>query len=149
MKFKRLATVNSVEQLFIKFNVYLFNFRILHWKVKDYNFDILHELMETYYNRIFEDIDTVAEFMVSQGMILPDLKTIINSDYVLLDTNIDYDETEIMNNIDNLFNSILDTITNVYNQEEVIKNPGFSSCLDEMFAFYDKELNYKNRNRRG
>ncbi len=142
---KRLAkTSDNITKLFIRLNVYLYNFHTLHWFIKDPNFDELHELMNEYYDKIFDDIDTVAEYMISQNIQIPDLKEIADSDVDLLLTDIDYDETAVNDAIVRFFNSILDTISNCYDE---VDNPGFKSELDAMYYYYDKEVNYKARRR--
>jgi len=143
---KRLAKISdNITKLFIRLNVYLYNFHTLHWFVKDVNFDELHELMNEYYDKIFDDIDTVAEYMISQNISIPNLKEIANSEVDLLSTTIDYDEATINDAIISFFNSILDTINNCYDE---VSNPGFKSELDAMYYYYDKEVNYKAKRRR-
>ena len=140
------AKINdNITKLFIRLNVYLYNFHTLHWFIKDLNFDELHELMNEYYDKIFDDIDTVAEYMISENIPIPNLKQIADSDVDLLSTDIDYDEEMVNNAIINYFQSILDTINNCYAE---VDNPGFKSELDAMYYYYDKEVNYKARRRR-
>lgn len=139
------AENNSITKLFIKLNIYLYNFHTLHWFIKDLNFDEIHELMNEYYDKLFDDIDTVAEYMISQNIKVPNLKEIASSEFDLLDTNIDYNEETVNNFIINYFKSILDTINNCYDE---VDNPGFKSELDAMYYYYDKEVNYKAKRRR-
>lgn len=145
MDFKKLLSI---------FIVYTHNVRILHWKTSGKLFDEYHELMGTYYDKMQEDIDLVAELgmtfdenpvgLVEAFELLKDDK----DNFKILDPKDDYDEKEIISNIEILFKDLLKAIDELLKTEKVDKNPGARSELENLYAYYDKECNYKNRRRK-
>jgi DNA-binding ferritin-like protein len=138
----------NLTKFFNMLNIYFYNTRVLHWKVKSDKFDEVHSLMSMYYDRLNYDIDLVAEIMLSNNIEVVSLKEIVDSEYVLIDTNKNYTYDEVFSLIELMFKDIIDYIKRLLNEDSVVtKNPGIRSTLENLYGFYDMELNYKNTRR--
>ena len=66
-----------------------------------------------------------------------------------IDVYKDYNENEIVEETNKMFESILKYINRLLNEDSiVVKNPGIKSELENLYSYYDKELNYKNKRRK-
>jgi starvation-inducible DNA-binding protein len=149
---KRLFASEEVNlvNLFKMLNIYFYNIRVLHWKVKSDKFDEVHSLMNMYYDKLSDDVDLIAEMMLSNDIDVVSLNEVVDSKYALIDTNKDYTYDEVFNLIELMFKDIVDYIKRLLNEDSVVtKNPGIHSELENLYSFYDKELNYKNTRRSG
>jgi starvation-inducible DNA-binding protein len=149
---KRLFASEEVNlvNLFKMLNIYFYNIRVLHWKVKSDKFDEVHSLMNMYYDKLSDDVDLIAEMMLSNDIDVVSLNEVVDSKYALIDTNKDYTYDEVFNLIELMFKDIIDYIKRLLNEDSVVtKNPGIHSELENLYSFYDKELNYKNTRRSG
>lgn len=146
---KRLGSAASLKEFFKMLNIYFYNFRVLHWKIKDDKFEEIHELMNEYYDRLSDDIDLVAEMLLSNDVDIVGLKNIVESDYKLINTGIDYSYNSIVDEIDLMFGDIVKYTKRLLNEDPIVtNNPGITSELENLYMYYDKELNYKNKRRR-
>lgn len=152
---KRLAGQEvSLKEFFDILNIYFYNCRVLHWKIKSNKFEKTHELMNDYYNKFSDDIDLVAEMLLSNNLKVSNLDEIINNienniDVELIDANKDYTYDEVIDYIDDMFAYIIKYIKRLLNEDSVVtSNPGITSELENLYSFYDKELNYKNKRRK-
>lgn len=145
MNFKKMLAI---------FIVYSHNMRILHWKTSGKLFDEYHELAGGYYDKLQEDCDLIAELGLTYdenpvGLVEAfDLLKEDKDNYKIIDPKDDYDEKDIMDNIEILFKDILKAIDELLKENKVEKNPGARSELENLYAYYDKECNYKNRRRK-
>lgn len=145
MNFRKLLSI---------FIVYNHNVRLLHWKTSGKLFDEYHELMGTYYNKMQEDTDLIAELGLTydeEPVGLVEAFEILKEDkdnYKIIDPKDNYDEKEIISNIDILFKDLLKAINELLKTDKVDNNPGARSELENLYAYYDKECNYKNRRRK-
>ena len=146
---KRLLASEEVnlKQFFEILNAYFYNFRVLHWKTKCENFDEYHELMNEYYDKLNDDIDLIAEIMLSNDIEVSKLSSIDEALYI--DVYKNYNENEIVEETNKMFESILKYINRLLNEDSiVVKNPGIKSELENLYSYYDKELSYKNKRRK-
>lgn len=135
--------------------LYHHNCRILHWKVKDINFDEYHELASEYYDHLQEDLDKVTEIAITYNenpLSLIDaynlLKDIKEDDYKIVEPNDDYSAKDVQDNLDIMFKDIMKIINELLKESKIQDNPGVRSELETMYSYYDKECNYKNMRRK-
>lgn len=57
--------VNKLNQFLADLNVFYRKLQNYHWNVKGKNFFILHEKLEEYYDKINEEIDEIAEHILT------------------------------------------------------------------------------------
>ena len=133
---------------------YHHNFRVLHWKVTGCHFEEYHELCANYYEAIQNHIDTVAEIGLTYdeeplGLVEAfELLAKDKDDYKIIDPKDDYDEQDIIENIEIMFTDIMKAIDKLLKEPKVEKNPGARSELENLYSFYDIECNYKNKRRK-
>lgn len=146
MKFKNLLSIMIY---------YNHNFKILHWKCKGDKFETYHELTSNYYNQLEGYIDKVAEIGLTYdeqpiGLVeaFDILKEDKERDYKILDPSKDYDEDEIIENIDIMFKDIMSCIKELLKESKIEDNPGTRSELENMYSWLDIECNYKNKRRK-
>lgn len=61
------STINELQQLLADFHVFYMNVRGFHWNVEGKNFFKLHALFEEIYSEVAEQIDEVAERILTLG----------------------------------------------------------------------------------
>lgn len=133
---------------------YHHNFRILHWKVTGCHFDEYHELCANYYETLQEHIDLIAEIGIiynEQPLGLVEAFELLKKDsdnYKIIDPKDNYDEEDIIENIDIMFKDIMKAIESLLEESKIDKNLGVRSKLEGMYEFYDTECNYKNKRRK-
>ena len=133
---------------------YHHNFRILHWKVTGCHFDEYHELCANYYETLQEHVDLIAEIGIiynEQPLGLVEAFELLKKDsdnYKIIDPKDNYDEEDIIENIDIMFKDIMKAIESLLEESKIDKNPGVRSKLEGMYEFYDTECNYKNKRRK-
>lgn len=133
---------------------YHHNFRILHWKVTGCHFDEYHELCANYYETLQEHVDLIAEIGIiynEQPLGLVEAFELLKKDsdnYKIIDPKDNYDEEDIIENIDIMFKDIMKAIESLLEESKIDKNPGARSKLEGMYEFYDTECNYKNKRRK-
>lgn len=133
---------------------YHHNFRILHWKVTGCHFDEYHELCANYYETLQEHVDLIAEIGITyneQPLGLVEAFELLKKDsdnYKIIDPKDNYDEEDIIENIDIMFKDIMKAIESLLEESKIDKNPGVRSKLEGMYEFYDTECNYKNKRRK-
>lgn len=57
--------INKLNEFLSDLNVFYRKLQNYHWNVKGKNFFVLHEKLEEYYNKINEEIDEVAEHILT------------------------------------------------------------------------------------
>lgn len=145
MNFKKILAI---------FIVYSHNVKLLHWKASGKLFDGYHVLLGEYYDKLQEDTDLIAELGLTYDenpVGLVEAFELLKEDkenYKIIDPKDDYDEKDIIDNIDILFKDILKAIDLLLKEDKVDKNPGARSELENLYAYYDKECNYKNKRRK-
>lgn len=133
---------------------YHHNFRILHWKVTGCHFDEYHELCANYYETLQEHVDLIAEIGIiynEQPLGLVEAFELLKKDsdnYKIIDPKDNYDEEDIIENIDIMFKDIMKAIESLLEESKIDKNLGARSKLEGMYEFYDTECNYKNKRRK-
>ena len=91
-------------------------------------------------DKLNDDIDLIAEIMLSNNIEVSKLSSIDEALYI--DVYKNYNENEIVEETNKMFESILKYINRLLNEDSiVVKNPGIKSELENLYSYYDKELN--------
>lgn len=146
---KRLCSIKNdynLQGLFILLNMYEYNLRYLHWTVKGIQFDEYHEFLQDYYEHIYDDIDMIAEYLVSKNISIPKYGTIASEeDYEFVDNRNEYSIEEIKTLLEVMFGNILTYIDTLMSEQKL--TPGIKSKLDEMYYYYEKQVDFINKRR--
>ena len=131
-----------------KLNLYLANLNVLYRKVQNYHWNIVgagffsvHEKLEEYYNAINEQIDDVAERILSiGGRPLGTLK-----DYLAVTTIKEAEKREIsipeaVADVKKEFEAMLKLVKEVKEAADEENDYGTSALVDEYISTYEKDL---------
>lgn len=146
--------MNNFTKMLAILVYYQHNFRILHWNVKGKDFDQYHQLMKEYSDKLEEYVDQIAEMAVMTNDAPVSFQTTVsiltNDDstaYYSADITDTYTSEMIVECIDIMFGHILTALKNLMDYHKVQNNPVIKTELENMYAYFDKELNYKNKRR--
>lgn len=138
--------MEGLEKLLSTLILYSHNFRILHWKVKGEKFDLTHEIMGTYYDKLSDFIDDVAELCIQKNLRVFTLREVLSNlesneeNFLEVSSNDDFSSEESFELTKTMFGSLIDIITTDLNQYSV-------ATLQNILDWLNKECNYKNKRR--
>lgn len=132
--------------------LYRHNFQLLHWLVKDEQFEAFHSLTNIYYEKMSEFLDSITEIGLTYDNRPIDLQEAYellkedDGDFKSLLADTDYSREDIIENIDIMFNDLMSLFKELINDLE--ENPGAKSTIENMYSYLDIECNYKNKRRK-
>ena len=135
---------------------YTHNMRMLHWKIKGNKFDSYHKLAEEYQEQLTDFTDEVAEMLLASDesvMSLNEAFDMLNDDseghYNIIKSDSTIETDNFIETVNIMFNDILKGIKEMLENDDKVKsNPGNRSTLENIYAYIDKEVNYKNKHRK-
>ena len=138
--------------------VYRSNFHVLHWKAYGKQFDRVHALAASNYDKLLDDADKVAEFAMRLGMepvnyieAIDILNDYDGHSFKVLPSNKDYDLEDYIDNLNVMYSDIISCIEAILDSK-IIQDPanvGIKAELEAMHGSYDLELRYLNKRRSG
>ena len=137
--------------------IYQHNFRILHWKASGHNFNMIHEWADSYYSRLNDYIDKVAEIAMRLNQQPVDykeaaelLESYKDHDFTMLEADSDYFIDCFIECSDTMFKDILTCIEELLKSSELedIKNVGIKADLETMYSEIDLQYRYINERRK-
>jgi starvation-inducible DNA-binding protein len=137
-----------METLIKELNQYLSDLAVFyrklqnyHWNIKGEDFFIVHEKLEEYYNKINDQIDEVAENILTlNGEPFGTLKDYLENTTITEAKNEKICSNEIFKNIIKDFELLLDRVKHIKEEAEKEKQYGTSSMVDEYILDYEKAL---------
>ena len=115
--------------------------RILHWKSSGCHFNSAHEVCGDYVDHFNDDIDAVAEMLITLNNEPVALSDCTNTFDINIDVNTNYEASDIYKNLISIFNAIIKDFTLSYSEEIP---EAFKSKLQDMQYYYIIENGYKN-----
>lgn len=146
----------NLTQLLSLLLLYRHNFQVIHWNLEGEQFDRYHELANKYYDKLADDLDSVAEMT---GMFddehvvgyMEAYETISKSpeDYVQVTSNSHPDGEKAAEYFDTMLMDITKAIQKVLSEDKIQDpaNVGVKAELEGMHFYYAKEWKYFNRRR--
>lgn len=138
--------ISKFELLIAVTTVYQHNFKILHWRCTGPEFDMVHELMHSYYIQLGTFLDDLTEILLMNDdgtpISLPRALNILENGerpYIVLDGSEEYPIDKCFKVARTLFQHILDD----YAKAKCAVGDDVLSKLDEHTYWYRKELQYK------
>ncbi|TXC76219.1 Dps family protein [Luteibaculum oceani] len=127
---KNLAT--ELNQLLADYHVFYQNLRAAHWNIKGENFFTLHEKFEELYNNAKENVDEVAERVLTLGYVpIHKLKDILAESNIV--------EVDTTGNDKELVSTLLDNFKTLLTQErkvlELASGAGDEATVDLMTGY--------------
>ena len=137
-----------METLIKELNQYLSDLAVFyrklqnyHWNVKGSNFFVVHEKLEEYYNKINDQIDEVAEHILTlNAQPLGTLKDSLEKTTIAEAKNEKIYSSEICKNIIKDFETLLERVKQIKEEAEKEKQYGTASLVDEYILEYSKIL---------
>ena len=131
-----------------KLNLYLANLNVLYRKVQNYHWNIVgagffsvHEKLEEYYDAINEQIDDVAERILSiGGRPLGTLKDYLAVTTIKESENREISIPEAVADVKKEFEAMLKLVKEVKEAADEENDYGTSALVDEYISTYEKDL---------
>ena len=106
--------ITELNQLLSDFHIYYQNTRGFHWNIKGKRFFELHVKFEELYNEALENIDEIAERILTiKGQPLHSFQSYLDTSNVKAVTNVSNDEQ--------IVSSLLEQLSQLVSQENVVK----------------------------
>lgn len=133
--------VKDLNCLLSDLNVFYRKLQNYHWNVKGSDFFVVHEKLEEYYNKINDQIDEVAEHILTlNAQPLGTLKDYLEKTTIAEAKDEKICSSEIYKNIINDFETLLERVNQIKEEAEKEKQYGTSSLVDEYILEYTKIL---------
>ena len=137
-----------MEKVVEKLNVYLADLNVFyrklqnyHWNVDGRNFFTIHAKLEEYYNEVNENIDTIAERILSIGANpYGTMKKYLEITQIKEATDESITDLEIVEVIKKDFEYLLKEVKEIKAIADEAVDYGTSSIVDEMIIDYEKKL---------
>lgn len=137
-----------MEKLLKDLNVFLSDLNVLyrklqnyHWNIKGCDFFVVHEKLEEYYNDINEEIDEIAEHILSiGGEPLGTMKDYLRSTKLKEAENKKICSKEIFTEVIKDFTTLLEDAVCIKKTADDITEYKTSSLIDGIIADYSKKL---------
>lgn len=112
-----------------------------HWNIEGNDFFVIHSKLEEYYNEINEQIDEVAEYILSKnGEPLGTIQDYLNITKIEEAENKKIKSNLILENIIKDYNYLLESVKNIKIEAENIKDCDTSTFVDEKILEYTKRI---------
>lgn len=117
--------------------------RYIHWFCAGPQFDCIHNLTDAYINKLNEDLDILAELALElPGVRLANLSGCSEKiDYTPISSELELDYNKSITEITNILTIYLDNLNKINNCSECTGH--IQSVVDDIYAFWSKELNFK------
>ena len=133
--------VKELKQYLSDLAVFYRKLQNYHWNVKGSDFFVVHEKLEEYYNKINDQIDEVAEHILTlNAQPLGTLKDYLDTTTIAEAKDEKICSAEIYKNIVKDFETLLERVKQIKEEAEKEKEYGTSSLVDEYILDYSKIL---------
>lgn len=131
----------DLNDLLCDLNVFYRKLQNYHWNVKGKEFFTVHAKLEEYYDCVNEEIDEVAEHILTLGkQPLGTLKDYLENASIEEASNVKVDEDEIFNNVLADMKTIVEKLMLIKQEAEEYKEYVTSSLMDEYISKYSKKM---------
>lgn len=132
---------NKLNEFLADLNVFFRKLQNYHWNIEGKQFFVLHEKLEEYYDKIYKQIDEIAEHMLILGaQPLGTLKDYLEISKIREAENKKVKSDEVFNNIISDVNTLLKTATEIKKEADNQNLYATSSMIDEYILEYGKML---------
>lgn len=124
------------------------NIHYIHWYVKGKKFDTVHEMANEYYSKLQDAVDDIAELCLQHNIKIPNPSDVaIDRDGVVLRDNDGFSYREAITQMSVEITRYLNYIKKLADSSSTNDVRNEQSKLDDIVAYWSKELNYKIKNR--
>lgn len=133
--------INKLNEYLADLNVFYRKLQNYHWNIEGREFFVLHAKLEEYYNEINEQIDEVAEYILSLGgEPLGTMKDYLNISKIAEAQNVKVKSDTVYTEIIKDFTHLLDCANKIKQEADKIGDTQTSTFMDEFIAGYSKKL---------
>ena len=133
--------LNSLNTFLSDLNVFYRKLQNYHWNVKGKDFFVVHGKLEEYYNNVNEQIDEIAEHILSLGgQPLGTLRDYLDTTKLAEAENKKVDSTVVFTEITKDFTTLLEEVTNIKKMADNETQYKTSALMDEIIENYTKTL---------
>lgn len=112
-----------------------------HWNVRGRNFFVIHEKLEEYYNEVREQIDEIAEHILTKGFEpLGTMRDFMQNSQIQEAANEKISDQEILNNVIQDFKTLQQKAKEIKQIAEKETDYETSSIIDDYLCNYTKKL---------
>ena len=133
--------LNNLNTFLSDLNVFYRKLQNYHWNIKGKDFFVIHSKLEEYYNEINEEIDEIAEHILTLGgEPLGTLKDYLNTTKIVEAENKKVDCTVVFNEIIKDFTTLLKCVVEIKELADENKEYKTSALMDNFMESYSKKL---------
>lgn len=133
--------LTNLNKFLCDLNVFYRKLQNYHWNIKGSSFFVIHAKLEEYYDDINEQIDEIAEHILSiGGQPLGTLQEYLNNTKITEAQNVKIDKNTVINNILTDFSTLLNDATSIKKLAEEHSEFKTSALVDNVIEDYTKKL---------
>lgn len=133
--------IKKLNEYLADLNVFYRKLQNYHWNIEGRDFFVLHSKLEEYYDEINEQIDEVAEYILSiGGQPLGTMKDYLNITKITEAQNVKVKSDVVYDEIIKDFTHLLDCANKIKQEAENTNDAQTSTFMDEFIAGYSKTL---------
>lgn len=133
--------LNNLNTFLSDLSVFYRKLQNYHWNIKGKDFFVIHSKLEEYYNEINEEIDEVAEHILTLGgQPLGTLKDYLNTTKIVEAENKKVDSMFILNETIKDFSTLLQDAIKIKELSDENKEYKTSVLIDEFIKSYSKKI---------
>ena len=133
--------LNNLNTFLSDLNIFYRKLQNYHWNIKGKDFFVIHSKLEEYYNEINEEIDEIAEHILTLGgEPLGTLKDYLNTTKIVEAENKKVDCTVVFNEIIKDFTTLLKCVVEIKELADENKEYKTSALMDNFMESYSKKL---------
>lgn len=133
--------LTNLNKFLCDLNVFYRKLQNYHWNIKGSSFFVIHAKLEEYYDDINEQIDEIAEHILSiGGQPLGTLQDYLNNTKITEAQNVKIDKNTVINNILTDFSTLLNDATSIKKLAEEHSEFKTSALVDNVIEDYTKKL---------
>lgn len=131
--------INKLQRAFTITNSVRNNLLYIHWNCKGDKFKQIHEITEEYYDKVNKEFDFIAELNLQHGLSVGNPCIEYFRENVL--DNAPYEYQDAIEAMKSQLSTYIEVLTDLSKCLEEFR--GDQSVLDDMIAYWTKELDYK------
>lgn len=133
--------LTNLNKFLCDLNVFYRKLQNYHWNIKGSSFFVIHAKLEEYYDDINEQIDEIAEHILSiGGQPLGTLQDYLNNTKITEAQNVKIDKNIVINSILTDFSTLLNDATSIKKLAEEHSEFKTSALVDNVIEDYNKKL---------
>lgn len=133
--------LNNLNSFLSDLNVFYRKLQNYHWNIKGNQFFVIHPKLEEYYNEINEQVDEIAEHILTLGgQPLGSLKDYLNTTKIMEAENKKVDCSLVFSELINDYSTLLQDVKSIKNLAEAKEEHKTAAMMDDIIEDYSKKI---------